>query len=52
MYRVQYKHQNSDWTSGNWINLGSPVVATGSTQTFIDSNLVDPWRAYRVVRLP
>jgi uncharacterized repeat protein (TIGR03803 family) len=48
-YQLQYK---SDLNSGNWLDLGSPVVATGSTLTATDSVANDPHRFYRVAVLP
>jgi len=48
-YQLQYRR---DWTSVNWINLGSPVIATGATHSFTDPSLIDPWRVYRVELLP
>jgi hypothetical protein len=47
-YQLQYKH---DWTSVNWTVLGT-VIATGASLSFTDSNLIDPWRVYRVLLLP
>ena len=47
-YRLQYRH---DWTAVSWNVLGGDVLATGPTVTFFDAS-VDPWRVYRVVRLP
>jgi hypothetical protein len=46
---LQYRR---DWTSVNWNNLNSPVIATGATLSFTDSSQVDPWRVYRVKLLP
>jgi hypothetical protein len=34
-YQVQYK---TDLSQGNWINLGSPRLATGSSLTISDTN--------------
>ena len=48
-YQLQYRR---DWTSVNWNNLGSPVIATGATLSFTDPSLFDPWRVYRVKLLP
>jgi uncharacterized repeat protein (TIGR03803 family) len=48
-YQLQYRR---DWTSINWSNLGSPVIATGATLSFTDYSLIDPWRVYRVKLLP
>jgi uncharacterized repeat protein (TIGR03803 family) len=48
-YQLQY---NSDLSSGNWINLGSPVTATGATFSATDPLANNPRRFYRVVLLP
>ena len=48
-YQLQYRR---DWTSINWNNLSSPIIATGATLSFTDSSLIDPWRVYRVKFLP
>ena len=44
-YQVEY---NSDLTSTNWNDLGSPVTATGSTLSATDA-LTPPQRFYRVL---
>jgi probable HAF family extracellular repeat protein len=44
-YQVKY---NSDLTSTNWNDLGSPVTATGSTLSATDA-LTPPQRFYRVL---
>ena len=48
-YQLQY---NSDLSPGNWINLGSPVTATGATLSATDPLANNPRRFYRVVLLP
>jgi len=48
-YQLQYL---SELRPGNWINLGNPVTATGSTQSALDSVGNITQRFYRVVRLP
>jgi uncharacterized repeat protein (TIGR03803 family) len=48
-YQLQYK---SDVNAGNWVDLGSPVIATGPTLSATDSVAKDPQRFYRVVVLP
>ncbi len=47
-YQVQY---TTDLTTTNWINLGSPITASGSTATISD-NFADSQRFYRVLQLP
>lgn len=48
-YRAQYKNGLLD---SGWINLGTPVTATGTTVSFSDSVGAQPQRYYRVVRTP
>jgi uncharacterized repeat protein (TIGR03803 family) len=48
-YQLQYK---SDLNPGIWLNLGNPVIATGSTLSASDSVANDPQCFYRVVVLP
>jgi uncharacterized repeat protein (TIGR03803 family) len=48
-YQLQYK---SDVNSGDWVNLGGPILATGSTLSATDSVANDPQRFYRVAVLP
>ena len=48
-YQLQYK---SDLGSGDWINLGNPVTATGSTLSATDSVANAPRRLYRVAVVP
>ena len=48
-YQLQFK---SDVNAGNWVNLGSPILATGWTLNATDSVANDPQRFYRVVVLP
>jgi hypothetical protein len=48
-YQLQHK---SDLNAGNWLDLGTPVVATGSTLSATDSVANDPQRFYRVAVLP
>lgn len=48
-YQLQY---NSDLSPGNWINLGSPLTATGATLSATDPLANNPRRFYRVVLLP
>jgi uncharacterized repeat protein (TIGR03803 family) len=48
-YQLQYK---SDLNSGDWVDLGSPIIATGSTLTATDSVANYPQRFYRVAVLP
>jgi uncharacterized repeat protein (TIGR03803 family) len=47
-YQLQYK---SDLNSGNWIDLGNAMTATGDTLTSTDSVPNDPHRFYRVLVL-
>jgi uncharacterized repeat protein (TIGR03803 family) len=49
MYQLQY---NSDLTSTDWTNLGSPIPATGATLTATDSLTTTPQRFYRLVLAP
>jgi hypothetical protein len=49
MYQLQY---NSDLTSTNWTNLGSPIPATASTLTATDTLTHGPQRFYRLVLAP
>ena len=48
-YQLQY---NSDLSSTNWKNLGSPVTATGATLSTTDSLTNAPQRFYRLVLSP
>jgi uncharacterized repeat protein (TIGR03803 family) len=48
-YQLQY---TSDLSSGNWINLGSPFIATGATLSTADSVTNAPQRFYRLVLVP
>jgi hypothetical protein len=48
-YQLQY---NSELTSSNWINLNSPVTATGATLSTTDSITNAPQRFYRLVLSP
>jgi uncharacterized repeat protein (TIGR03803 family) len=48
-YQLQY---NSDLSSTNWTNLGSPVTATGATLSTTDSLNNAPQRFYRLVLSP
>jgi uncharacterized repeat protein (TIGR03803 family) len=48
-YQLQY---NSDLSPANWINLGSPVTATGATLSAADPIANNSRRFYRVVLLP
>jgi uncharacterized repeat protein (TIGR03803 family) len=43
---------NSDLSSSNWINLSSPVTATGATLSTTDSLTNSPQRFYRLVLSP
>jgi hypothetical protein len=43
---------NSDLSSSNWINLGSPIPATGATLSTTDSVTNGPQRFYRLVLSP
>jgi len=47
-YQLQY---NSDLSSSNWTNLGSPVTAAGATLSATDSVTNGPRRFYRAVAL-
>jgi len=49
MYQLQY---NSDLSSSNWTNLGSPAAAAGTTLSTTDSVTNGPPRFYRAVLLP
>jgi uncharacterized repeat protein (TIGR03803 family) len=49
MYQLQY---NSDLSSTNWTNLGSPAAATGATLSAADSVTNAPRRFYRLALLP
>jgi hypothetical protein len=49
-YQVQYKTNLTQ--VGGWLNLGSPITASGSTVTISNSIGSDPMRFYRVVLLP
>jgi hypothetical protein len=49
MYQLQY---NSDLSSSNWTNLGSPAAAAGTTLSTTDSVTNGPQRFYRLVRSP
>jgi len=40
---------NSDLTSTNWTNLGSPIPATASTRAATDTITNGPHRFYRMV---
>jgi hypothetical protein len=48
-YQLQYK---TNLTQNGWLNLGSPVVAGGSTASTSDSIGPDPRRFYRIALLP
>ena len=48
-YQLQY---TSDLSSSNWINLSSPVTATGATLSTTDSLTNGPQRFYRLVLSP
>jgi hypothetical protein len=48
-YQVQYK---PTLTEATWLNLGSPVVAPGSTLSASDAIGQDSQRFYRLVQLP
>jgi uncharacterized repeat protein (TIGR03803 family) len=48
-YQLQY---NSDLSSSNWINLGSPFAAIGATLSTTDSVTKAPQRFYRLVLSP
>ncbi len=47
-YQVQYK---DDLTAPNWINLGAPITATGSSTSFTDTTITPTQirRFYRIV---
>jgi photosystem II stability/assembly factor-like uncharacterized protein len=49
VYQAQY---NTNLTKTNWVNLGSPVTATGPTATNSDAIGSDPRRFYRLLMLP
>ncbi len=48
-YQLQYK---TDLTQNGWLNLGSPIIAGGSTASTSDSIGPDPRRFYRIALLP
>jgi hypothetical protein len=48
-YRVQY---STDLSSPNWIELGNPIIATGTSASASDSIGVDAQRFYRVLMSP
>lgn len=48
-YQVQY---STLLTSNSWLNLGSPVTATGTNSSFTDLMTTNRSRFYRIVRLP
>src|SRR5206468_9928039 len=48
-YQMQYK---TNLAGATWSNLGSPIVAGGSTTTATDSTSPDKQRFYRVALLP
>lgn len=48
-YQVQYI---SSLNSNTWINLGPPVVGTGSNSVILDSTLDQPKKFYRVISVP
>ncbi|MCX6890684.1 MAG: S8 family serine peptidase [Verrucomicrobia bacterium] len=48
-YQVQYQ---TNLTEAAWLNLGSPVVATGSTAAVVCLDAAAPSRFYRVFQLP
>lgn len=48
-YQVQYR---TNLTQVNWLNLGSPIPAVGSTTSSSDTIGPDPRRYYRVALLP
>jgi uncharacterized repeat protein (TIGR03803 family) len=48
-YQLQY---NSNLSSSNWINLGSPINATGATLNTTDTLTNGPHRFYRLVLSP
>jgi uncharacterized repeat protein (TIGR03803 family) len=49
LYQLQY---NSDLSSSNWINLGSPITGTGPAFSTNDSIMNGSQRFYRVVLSP
>ena len=49
-YQLQYNL--SDLGPGNWINQGTPVIATGTTLSFTDHDTSELNKAYRVKLLP
>jgi hypothetical protein len=49
LYQVQYK---TNLTQVGWLNLGSPITASGSTVTISNSISPDPMRFYRVFLVP
>ncbi len=49
MYQLQY---NSDLSSSNWINLSTPVTATGATLSTTDTVTNGPQRFYRLALSP
>jgi hypothetical protein len=48
-YQLQ---QTSDLSSSNWINLDSPLAASGATLSTTDSITNGPQRFYRLVLSP
>jgi hypothetical protein len=48
-YQVQYV---SSLNSNTWVNLGVPVVGTGSNSVIFDSTLDQPKKFYRVISVP
>jgi len=48
-YQVQYQ---SDPTQANWVNLGTPVQAFGSSASASDPGPLNPARYYRIVLVP
>ena len=48
--RYQLQH-SKDLASTNWLDLGSPITATGPLGTASDSIASDPQRFYRIVLL-
>jgi hypothetical protein len=46
-YQVQYC---DDLGTGNWADLGAPVIASGSTAMAVDSSVSSPQRFYRIIR--
>ena len=48
-FHLQY---NSDLTSTNWTNLGSPLTATNGTMSASDTPGPDQQRFYRVLLIP